>query len=319
MNIFIFSEGGQRNGLGHLSRCVALVQGISRFRKIKATFVINGDKNARDFIRKQNISSLNMLDWLRNQDKVKNLLKEPHMVIIDSYLAPRSIYDFIYYHVNLSKGRLVCIDDYNRINYPPSIVLNPSIYGNDLNYRLDPVSCLLTGRKAVILRKDFWDIYNKSIKKKVKDILVTFGGVSHISDFAKKIVSFISDKYPRFKCHFIKPALNLSAEDITRLMRKCDICISGGGQTIYELAKTGLPTIGVCLAENQCLNLEAWKEKGFVEYIGWFRRKDIFKKLECSIERLLPYKERLKRSKIGTNAISRDGMTKLCNSLLKGF
>ena len=53
------------------------------------------------------------------------------------------------------------------------------------------------------------------------------------------------------------------------LMLKSDICISGGGQTTYELARVGVPTIGICLAENQKNNLMGWKSLGFIENLCW--------------------------------------------------
>lgn len=306
MKILVLTEGGRRIGFGHLMRCLALVQGIERFvskGNTKARFIINGDKTAKDFLKSQDVTSIAMLNWMREKNRVKNLVKASDMVIIDSYLAPKNLYDFIYQAVDLPTDQLVCIDDYNRIDYPASVVLNPSIYGNKVKYRINPESIYLLGPKYVILRREFWRIPERFTRKEVRDILFTFGGVDH-GNFAERLIRCVSGGYSQFKYHFITPNSNLSARDMVGLMLKCDICISAGGQTIHELARIGLPTIGICFAENQRLNLEAWKEKGFVKYIGWYKDGNIFGRLAHMIEKILPYRERARCSGIGRGLIS---------------
>lgn len=328
MKILILTEGGRNIGFGHLSRCVALIQGISRFNiknKTKAKFVINRDETAITFLRRQKIASIIMSDWIKRTNKLIDLIKASDVVIVDSYLAPEALYDFIYKVLVDSPAkqfinRLICIDDYNRVDYPPSIILNPSIYGDMLNYGIQPksnqFSVYLKGIDYGILRREFWHVPNKYIRKTVKDILVTFGGINH-ANFTKRLVRFISTKYPQFKYHFISPGSNFSARDMLRLMLKCDICISAGGQTTYELARIGLPAIGICFAENQRLNLEAWKRNGFIEYIGWHNDARIFSKLDCAIRNLLPYRERSICSQIGRNIINGKIIRKAYQALVR--
>ena len=40
-------------------------------------------------------------------------------------------------------------------------------------------------------------------------------------------------------------------------MSAADLAVSGGGQTLYELAATGVPTVALCLADNQEPNIAA--------------------------------------------------------------
>ncbi len=41
------------------------------------------------------------------------------------------------------------------------------------------------------------------------------------------------------------------------VMLSSDVAISAGGQTLYELARTGTPTVAVSVADNQKKNVEA--------------------------------------------------------------
>ena len=304
MNILVLTEGGRETGFGHLSRCVSLTQGMARFNKAEVSFVVNGDGIARGFLKRQGIRSITISNWIKEKNKIKDLVKKPDIVIIDSYLAPKLLYEFIHKAIRGSNGRLLCVDDCNRIDYPLSVVLNPCIYGDRLEYDMNPESLYLLGKDYTLLRKEFWRVPRKHIRRKVKDVLITFGGGVH-RDCTERLTGFLSERYPEFRHHFISPELNLSVKHIIKLMLKCDICISSGGQTVYELARIGLPTIGICVAGNQRLNLETWQNKGFVNYIGWEKDKGLLDKLGYAIEKFLPYRERSRCSKTGRNLMGK--------------
>jgi RimJ/RimL family protein N-acetyltransferase len=53
-------------------------------------------------------------------------------------------------------------------------------------------------------------------------------------------------------------------------MLKCDLTISAAGQTTYELARLGMPTIAVGVAENQKYNVQGWREIGFIKNEIWY-------------------------------------------------
>ena len=51
--------------------------------------------------------------------------------------------------------------------------------------------------------------------------------------------------------------LHRDLDDLSALMSAADLAVSGGGQTLYELAATGVPTVALCLADNQEPNIAA--------------------------------------------------------------
>ena len=62
-------------------------------------------------------------------------------------------------------------------------------------------------------------------------------------------------------------------------MRECDIAITGGGQTLFELAATGTPSMAIRLVDNQTSNLNNLTDLGIVQWIGDAADHDLDSKL----------------------------------------
>ena len=54
------------------------------------------------------------------------------------------------------------------------------------------------------------------------------------------------------------------AQAMKNEMLMCDIAISSAGQTLYELARIGVPTYAIKVADNQYFNIINWKKSGFL-------------------------------------------------------
>jgi len=81
------------------------------------------------------------------------------------------------------------------------------------------------------------------------------------------------------------------------LILRCDVAVSGGGQTVNELAVCGVPTVGICFAENQRLNIEGWRKQGFLKYAGRIDQAGIFERIEKTLKSLsLPQRRRMGES-----------------------
>lgn len=73
-------------------------------------------------------------------------------------------------------------------------------------------------------------------------------------------------------------------EDISymsQLMMECDIAISAGGTTLYELCACGLFTICFGIADNQLMGIETFAEKGLMYTVG-----DIRKNIEYGVQKI---------------------------------
>ena len=118
MKVHIFTEGGKKNGFGHISRCSALYEEILS-RGIQVDFIVAGDVQKISFLDEIKIINDNWLD----KEYLVNRISKNDYVIIDSYEAEKEIYDLI---SNLSRKALY-IDDTGRLQYPKGIIVNPSI------------------------------------------------------------------------------------------------------------------------------------------------------------------------------------------------
>lgn len=307
MKAIILTEGGKNIGFGHITRCISLYQAFEE-KGIRAEIIINGDNAVLDFLKNK---AYQIFDWIGEEGKLFRVISNADIVVTDSYLAKKSLYDKI---SEILKARLLMIDDFNRIEYPKGIVVNPSIYGDKLNYPEKDGQVYLLGKDYIILRKEFWGILEKKNNKEVKNILITLGGAVHL-DMIYKVVNVLKAKFA-FNFYIVENTKRIDAEEMLNLMLKADICISGGGQTTYELARVGLPTIGICLAENQRLNLEEWQRIGFVEYIGCHNDGNLLEKIGSAIKQLMPFEKRSRCSKIGKNWVDGKGIERIMKVLL---
>ena len=100
-------------------------------------------------------------------------------------------------------------------------------------------------------------------------------------------------------------------------MLKADIDISAGRQTLYELARIGMSTIGICIAENQLESVKEWGKTGFLENARWYNEDNIIAKVDRLLKHLENIKLRETKSKIGKNFVEGKGSLKISNKLLK--
>lgn len=327
MKVLIVTEGGKNIGFGHITRCVSLCQAFAE-KGITAEFVINGDDTVVDLLKNEKYL---LFDWIKNKNKLLEIAKGVEIIIVDSYQADISFYNDISKLVKIP----VYIDDTKRLNYPEGIVVNGSICAEELAYPGKEGIVYLLGHKYISLRKEFWKVSEKYINKNISSVLITFGGDDR-RDMTPKILKFLNEKYPEFIKNVVigKGFDNLQeiehlkdrktnliyypdVETTKEIIFESDIAVSAGGQTLYELARIGVPTIGICFAENQKLNLEGWQKKGFVEYIGRYNDTRLFERIKDVIDNLFSYKERIKRYKISRSLMDGNGGKRVVKTLLR--
>jgi len=288
MKVIILTEGSRDIGFGHVTRCVSLYQAFQE-RGIEPFLVINGDDSIKGLVEGLNYEITN---WLE-KDKLK-IIEGCDVVIIDSYLAGKEIYEYVSEHVKAP----VYIDDYNRLEYPRGIVVNGGIHAHKLNYPKRKDVTYLLGTEYMPLRKPFWDVPKKEIREKVESVLITFGG-DDVRNLTPKVLSMLRENFPQLNKRVVigRGFRNIEeikacadgntelifypdAEEIKNLMLESDIAISAGGQTLYELARVGVPTVAVAVAENQLESVFGLNEAGVVKYAGKWQEKRLFNQLK---------------------------------------
>jgi len=251
------TEGSASIGLGHITRCLSIAQAFEE-NAVKCRFLVYGDENVRKI---NDLPQPELVDWIRFSD-FSAVLDAQDIAIIDSYLAPREVYE----KIAQTCPQLLCVDDFFRIPYPDrAIVLNGTF--NIERFAIPgPKQNSLLGSRFIPLRKPFWDVPARSCASLPKSVLVTFGG-KDCRQLTAPIVDALLASFPNLEIHAVIGAAyhaaipeansrlilhrNLNACEMCALMMQCDLAVSAAGQTLYELARTGCPTVAVKIAENQ--------------------------------------------------------------------
>ena len=330
VNVLILTEGGAQIGYGHMSRSLALAQAFNEIKpEIEVKSIIRADKRAREFL-KSNDANFASLDWLKRPDRIQGLIKEETIIIVDSYQPPQIFYKRL--HMSKYKPYVIAIDDYNRIRYEVDAIINFSVRDrHDIGYKKSNSIKYFVGNEYLVLRKEFYKTPSKKIRKNISNILVSLSGAD-CNKLVMGIINLLADYdinlhvvSPNKRIHnfFNGSKINmysdLSTKDICSLMLKVDLCISGGGQMLNELAYLGVPTIAICLARNQVENIERWKKTGFLEYAGESREKEFFKKLEKSFNLMRDYDTRRRKAEIGRKTVDGNGRMRIVKTLLSDF
>ncbi|MBI5807009.1 MAG: UDP-2,4-diacetamido-2,4,6-trideoxy-beta-L-altropyranose hydrolase [Ignavibacteriales bacterium] len=285
MKVAIITEGFHGTGYGHLTRCLSIYQAFEE-KNIIPLLIANCDENGKKFIPCVNLFQLN---WLENTSELIREIKDFDIAVIDSYLAPIEIYEKIYKSVK----KVIYIDDYIRLDYPPGIIANGTIGAENLPYKKDDQHNYLLGIDYMPLRKEFWDVDVQDRKNtEIKNVLITFGG-QDFRELTFPVLDSLISTYPALNFHVIKPIRrnntesnyyrnnvtfysSLNAKEMLNLMLKADLAVTAAGQTTYELARIGVPTVAIGVAENQKYNIKGWKNEGFIGKENWYFQDDLF-------------------------------------------
>lgn len=328
MKCYILTEGGRKIGFGHLTRCLSLYQAFEELG-VASKFIVNGDKYINDVLNGRDYATL---DWIRRAKEVFKLITKNDIVIIDSYLAE---YNF-YKHVSGLTEKVIYIDDNLRISYPRGYVVNGTILAEEFNYPSNAEIQYLLGTKYMPLRKEFWDVPQKAIKDVIESVMITFGG-DDFRNLTPKVMNYFNRNHGSLKLNVIigtgfseegikeiekikKSNTNihysLNAEEIKNIMIQSDIAISAGGQTLYELARVGVPTIAVMVVDNQRNNVKGWQSVGFIKYVEYKDDMNIINDINNSFNDLIDMDKRKKMAKQGQSFVDGKGAVRVVEKII---
>lgn len=315
MEVLFLTEGGPEIGFGHITRNLSIYQAFGDIDAKLKMFV-----HAPWTI----VSILNGAEYELCNWKKEKKIKKADVIIIDSYLADKEIY----YELKERTKLLVCIDDYQRIEYPEGSLIVNCVIDVEKEIMKNSNNTYLLGSQFAPIRKQIIDAKPIKINYTLKNVLITVGGMD-FSPLLLKIIRRLVDEFPWLEYHVIVPQQTffekksklhiyprLDIEDYIDLIGKCDICISGGGQTTYELAKLGMPTISICLADNQINNLRGFQNRGFIDYVGPEYFPQIDDKIVELVKRMTSHRVRFKKSQLGQKIIDGYGGKRICQKIL---
>jgi spore coat polysaccharide biosynthesis predicted glycosyltransferase SpsG len=308
LTLAIFTEGDVSRGLGHISRCSAYAA-LWRQCGGRVAWIVDGDQAAA-----RALAGESHVTWAKWQDG-------PHppggmkadVAIVDSYSAPENVLAVIAEQTRFT----VYIDDLERVRYAAGLVVH-SAPGEVRDTA--GAAVWATGPAWHPMRLPFWDVAPRGEPARdVKRVLVLMGGTD-LHSLTAPMAGFASRHFPGAEVDAVLGAGSdhdaalpggtrlhraLNAEAMRDLMLSSDLCISAAGQTLYELARCGVPTVAIGVAENQKRHMRAWPETGAMLAAGWWDDPDLIDRTrDCMISLADP---EARRSASGRGQATVDG------------
>lgn len=317
--LYIRVDANQKIGIGHVMRCLSIAAEVRRCMG-NVTFLTT-DNDTEKMITAYGFSVI-CLDgqWDNMESELDELLEliitqDVQQLLIDSYFVTEYYLNVLHQYI-----RLIYIDDIIAFPYPVDLLINYNIFANEKEYQKlyhfsDRKPEFLLGCEYVPLRLEFCDIHGKrnvrrecndsnmeSAYPKTKKILITSGGTDN-NNLLNSLLYQLKEKdwFHMIECHVIIGKFYLfkskllqqwsdcsnvflyeNVSNMSEYMLMCDIAVTAGGSTVYELCACGVPAVMYTLADNQFSIAHEFDAKGLIPWCG-----DVRKNRNSSIRRII--------------------------------
>lgn len=327
----IVTEGGERYGLGSISRCLSFYDAI-KSKGYEVSMVIHGDQSIIPFLGDRHFILIN---WLDDIELLSDYIIDSDVLFLDSLMATQEDTDYI----ESISSLFIVIDDYLRRAYKHAVIIDWTANVEKTNkhrHNINGDNLLLLGIEYSVLRAPFLEESNYRVSD-LHRILIIMGG-SDIRQLTIPLVTNINKAYSDIDIRVILgPGIidkekidqeisgmshlyeNVDAREMRNLMLQSDLVISAGGQTLYELAALHVPTIPIQIVDNQSEDLTGLKDLGcFDELFSW-EESDLCSKISKKIEELKPVDRRKKLSEALLSQHIGKGLEKILNTIEKEY
>ena len=241
--------------------------------------------------------------------------------LVDSYYVTA-----FYLEALKSWGAVAYLDDLASFPYPVDCIINYDIPENKKPDCYNAAARCLLGNAYTPLRSQFQNV-PYAVRQDIEHVLISTGGIDPFQ-VAEKLLDRVIEKShlsnsvlsvpADYKYHIITSRLNSCYESLTALCSKypnihihenvqdmaglmslCDLAVSAGGTTLYELCAVGVPAISFAMTDNQTSAIETFASSDIIPCAGDVRM-DIDGVLDaiCHFlaEKQMPYSKRLELS-----------------------
>ena len=295
--LYIRADANEKIGTGHIMRCLSIAE---EYRRQNGEVIfLTADECAGDLIEKKDFSyiCLNSMwnDLEQELDVMVGIIEEKRipLLLVDSYFVTEK------YLSTLRKyTKIAYMDDLDQFIYPVDILINYNIYAEQLDYPQRYRDVGVTTRFALgcsyaPLREEFRG-RERSISQRVQKVLITTGGTD-IYDVTGHLIEQISRQrwFPELEFEVIVGRFNSHTDELTAkwkrynnnihfhynvtdmadYMMTCDIAVTAGGSTVYELMACGTPAIVYTLADNQFDIARTVSEMKLIPWVGDVRKE----------------------------------------------
>ena len=289
MTVFFRVQAGPQTGLGHLWRSLSLAQALER-HGVSSHFLLHPDPRGKELVDRVGFRAelWGGTDPFGEEDARETLglakAKAATAVVVDYHDIPVS------YIQRLRRGGLFTAvrDDLALRALPADLVINGNADAQGLGYeRWGGGTQFLVGPRYAMLSKEYEDPAPRVISRQVRRILVVLGGgdsqgwMSPLLDRLDRVPGdfelsamlgpfFQGGDEIRETAGRLKRRVRLiTAQDsLTPWIAQADAAVSAAGQTLYELAALGCPTVAVQAADNQSGQMRALERAGTLRGAG---------------------------------------------------
>ncbi|MDQ1355358.1 MAG: UDP-2,4-diacetamido-2,4,6-trideoxy-beta-L-altropyranose hydrolase, partial [Acidobacteriota bacterium] len=104
-------------------------------------------------------------------------------------------------------------------------------------------------------------------------------------------------------------------EGMKKVMLESDIAIASGGQTIYELARVGVPAVVIAVADNQRNNVSGWEKTGFIENAGFWNDEPLMDVVAERFAKLSNFESRRRAAATGHRIVLDGGANRIIDHI----
>nr|WP_318685340.1 UDP-2,4-diacetamido-2,4,6-trideoxy-beta-L-altropyranose hydrolase [uncultured Acetatifactor sp.] len=289
------ADGNAHIGSGHLMRCLTIAEALADTQEnSKNIMFLCADKKSAELVEKRGFPvrvlhtdyrhmESELFGWRQmfSPGDADNGGCAGRVILVDSYYMTED-----YLRELTSFGRILVLDDLQQKAFPADAVVNYNAFADPERYQAlyrSSHTKLYLGSDYVPLRPQFSrrEPFKERIRdmrsqsEKVRRVLITTGG-GDSCNYALAILERIYRENVwyhitagRFSPHLEKlkqlekqrPGVTIHHDvaDMASLMRECDLAVTAGGTTVYELCALGMCFICFSYAENQ---------EALTEYVG---------------------------------------------------
>ncbi len=275
-------DGNAQIMSGHVMRCLAIAKAVRTLAE--APIFITADHEMDELIISQgfDVCCLNS-NWDDLDSEVELLTNTLCTLRADTLLLDSYYVTPAYMECLRGVVRLAYMDDINRLHYPCDILINYNHYapllGYEHFYKSSETKLLLDCQYAP-LREEFSSLPAFCCAQVVRKVLITTGSgdpydvagqlierLKALPDTAHLDLHVVAGSFnphlPRLLALAAKlpdVIIHQNVSAMSLLMRSCDIAISAGGSTLYELCACGVPCGFFAFADNQLRTKDAFAD-----------------------------------------------------------
>lgn len=295
--LIIRADGNAEIGIGHIMRCLTIAEEYHQICPGQVQFVCASGKSA-EIVRRHGFEAVSLETDYRDMEAELPLWENLKFgltgancsILVDSYQVTDP-----YLSALRKYGTVWLMDDMQQRAWPVDGVINYNMFADSNIYKelySGMENCrLCIGSRYTPVRKQFLN-RGYRIADEVTDILITTGGGDRDNIAGAILEAIYEEKNTKIHYHLVTGVFNPYFEelkslektccgihiyhdvkDMAGLMEKCQLAITAGGTTIYELASIGVPFICFSYAENQEAPTRYVGERQIAGYAGAYHKE----------------------------------------------